>query len=110
MQYTTLGRTGLVVSRLSFGAMTFGIGQLVPGVTNNIDQEGADRMVNRALDAGINLFDTADVYTNRGSSFGTTGRKLLGLGHAWRRSDRTGRDQSGHECYLLCPVFFGSAN
>ncbi len=63
MQYTTLGHTGLVVSRLAFGAMTFGEGQLVPGVTNNIDQNMADQMVNRALDAGINLFDTADAYT-----------------------------------------------
>lgn len=64
MQYTTLGHTGLVVSRLAFGAMTFGEGQLVPGVTNNIDQSVADQMVNKALDAGINLFDTADAYTN----------------------------------------------
>lgn len=64
MQYTTLGHTGLVVSRLAFGAMTFGEGQLVPGVMNNIDQAIADQMVNKALDAGINLFDTADAYTN----------------------------------------------
>lgn len=64
MQYTTLGRTGLVVSRLAFGAMTFGEGQLVPGVTNSTDQASANEMVSRVLDAGINLFDTADVYTN----------------------------------------------
>ncbi|WP_017316615.1 aldo/keto reductase [Mastigocladopsis repens] len=64
MQYTTLGHTGLLVSRLAFGAMTFGEGQLVPGVINNIDQNMADQMVNRALDAGINLFDTADAYTS----------------------------------------------
>ncbi len=64
MQYTTLGHTGLVVSRLAFGAMTFGTGQLVPGVTNNIDQAGADQMVGRVLDAGLNWFDTADAYTN----------------------------------------------
>ena len=63
MQYTTLGHTGLVVSRLAFGAMTFGTGQLVPGVTNNIDQTEADKMVGRVLDDGINLFDTADAYT-----------------------------------------------
>jgi aryl-alcohol dehydrogenase-like predicted oxidoreductase len=64
MQYTTLGHTVLVVSRLALGAMTFGEGQLVPGVTNNIDQLIADQMVRKALDAGINLFDTADAYTN----------------------------------------------
>jgi aryl-alcohol dehydrogenase-like predicted oxidoreductase len=63
MQYTTLGSTGLVVSRLSFGAMTFGVGELVAGVFNDIDQAMADQMVGRALDAGINLFDTADAYT-----------------------------------------------
>lgn len=50
MQYTTLGHSGLVVSRLAFGAMTFGVGELVPGVTNNIDQAGADQIVGRALD------------------------------------------------------------
>jgi aryl-alcohol dehydrogenase-like predicted oxidoreductase len=64
MQYTTLGHTGLVVSRLAFGAMTFGEGQLVPGVMNKIDQATADQMVDRALEAGITLFDTADAYTN----------------------------------------------
>lgn len=63
MQYTTLGKTGLVVSRLSFGAMTFGEGQLVPGVKNSIDQSTADQMVGAALEKGINLFDTADAYT-----------------------------------------------
>lgn len=63
MQYATLGNTGLVVSRLAFGAMTFGTGELVPGISNNIDQAAADRMVGRALDVGINLFDTADAYT-----------------------------------------------
>lgn len=64
MQYTTLGHTGLVVSRLAFGAMTFGTGEMVPGVTNNIDQTLAEQMVNHALDVGINLFDTADAYTD----------------------------------------------
>lgn len=64
MQYTTLGHTGLLVSRLAFGAMTFGTGQLVPGVTNNIDQTEAEKMIDRVLDAGINLFDTADAYTS----------------------------------------------
>lgn len=62
MQYTTLGHTGLVVSRLAFGAMTFGTGELVPGVVNNIDQTEADKMIGRAMEAGINLFDTADAY------------------------------------------------
>lgn len=63
MQYTTLGYTGLVVSRLAFGTMTFGTGELVPGLKNHIDQTMADQMVKYALDTGINLFDTADAYT-----------------------------------------------
>jgi len=60
MEYNTLGNTGLMVSRLCFGAMTFGnrfhnIGE--------VEQDLADRMVGRALDAGVNFFDTADVYS-----------------------------------------------
>ncbi|HEY9726862.1 MAG TPA: aldo/keto reductase, partial [Chroococcales cyanobacterium] len=81
MQYTTLGHTGLVVSRLAFGAMTFGVGQLVPGITNNTDQAQADQMVNRALDAGINLFDTADAYTEGQSEI------ILGKALGNRRQD-----------------------
>jgi aryl-alcohol dehydrogenase-like predicted oxidoreductase len=81
MQYTTLGNTGLVVSRLAFGAMTFGEGQLVPGVTNSIDQAIADQMVGRVLDAGINLFDTADAYTNGQSEI------MLGKALAERRDE-----------------------
>ncbi len=63
MKYTQLENSGLVVSRLSFGAMTFGEGQLVPGVTNNIGQNQANETVAKVLDAGVNLFDTADAYT-----------------------------------------------
>jgi aryl-alcohol dehydrogenase-like predicted oxidoreductase len=81
MQYTTLGKTGLVVSRLSFGAMTFGEGQLVPGVTNSIDQSIANQMVGRVMDAGINLFDTADAYTNGQSEI------MLGKALANRRDE-----------------------
>lgn len=62
MQYTTLGNTGLVVSRFAFGAMTFGEGEMVAGVQNTIDLDQATEMVALALDAGINLFDTADAY------------------------------------------------
>ena len=51
MQYTNLGNTGLVVSRFSFGAMTFGQGPLVGDLINAIDQKMADQMVNMALDA-----------------------------------------------------------
>lgn len=63
MKYAPLGRTGLMVSRLSFGAMTLGEGtELAAGVRNNIDQPAADRIIGHCLDAGINLFDSADTY------------------------------------------------
>lgn len=94
MQYTTLGHTGLVVSRLAFGAMTFGTGELVPGVTNNIDQSMADQMVNRVLDAGINLFDTADAYTNGQSEI------MLGKALGNRR----------HEAVIATKVGFRTGN
>ncbi len=63
MQYAALGKTGLVVSRLAFGAMTFGQGTLVGELKTRIGQAQATRMVKAALDAGINFFDTADMYT-----------------------------------------------
>jgi len=81
MKYTTLGISGLVVSRLSFGAMTFGKGQLVPGVTNHIGQKDANEMVAKALDKGVNLFDTADAYTGGQSEI------ILGKALSARRND-----------------------
>jgi len=77
MQYTNLGNTGLAVSRLSFGAMTFGQGALVGDLMNDIDQQTADQMINAALDAGVNFFDTADAYTG-GQSEIMLGRALKG--------------------------------
>lgn len=63
MKYANFGNTGLVVSRLAFGAMTFGRGNLVGNLDTDLGQETANRMVRAALDAGVNLFDTADMYT-----------------------------------------------
>lgn len=62
MLYTRFGNTGLIVSRLAFGAMTFGTGN-VPAVYK-VDEKGAADLVDRALDAGVNFFDTADFYAN----------------------------------------------
>jgi len=62
MQYRTLGRTGLRVSEVGFGAMT--IGGEVFGATD--DQESL-RALHRAIDLGINFIDTADAY-GRGHS------------------------------------------
>ena len=59
MQKRNLGKSGLRVSLVGLGCNNFG------GIT---DLEGARRVVHKALDAGINLFDTADVYGKRGGS------------------------------------------
>jgi len=74
MQYSNFGNTGLIVSRMAFGAMTFGQGTLIGELKNNIDQHTADQMVGMCLDAGINFFDTADMYT--------TGQSEMMLGKA----------------------------
>ncbi len=70
MQYRTLGRTGVQVSTLSLGAMNFGaIGQTT--------QENATAIVDAALEAGVNLIDTADFYS-QGESEEMVGRALAG--------------------------------
>ena len=64
MQYANLGNSGLIVSRLAFGAMTFGQGTLVGALKTSIDQKTANLMIHKAQAAGINFFDTADMYTS----------------------------------------------
>ena len=64
MQYGRLGNSGLVVSRLSFGVMTFGHDEGPMGNIWKTGQEEANVLVQRSLDAGINFFDTADMYAN----------------------------------------------
>ncbi len=73
MKYTHLGNSGLIVSRLAFGTMTFGTGN-IPSVYK-VDAETADLLVGRALDAGVNFFDTADAYAD-GQSEVMLGRAL----------------------------------
>jgi aryl-alcohol dehydrogenase-like predicted oxidoreductase len=62
MEYKTLGNTGLLVSRLCLGTMTFGTGEGFFKQIGQVDQQGVADMVQAALNAGINFFDTADVY------------------------------------------------
>jgi aryl-alcohol dehydrogenase-like predicted oxidoreductase len=62
MQFTRLGNTGLVVSRLSFGNMTFGSDPRFPAVAK-VDLDTARAMIHRSFDAGVNFFDTADGYS-----------------------------------------------
>jgi aryl-alcohol dehydrogenase-like predicted oxidoreductase len=70
MEYRTLGRTGVKVSPLCLGAMMF-------GGWGNPDHEDSIRIIHRALDAGINFIDTADVYS-RGESEEIVGEALAG--------------------------------
>ena len=64
MQYTLLGNTGLTVSRLAFGAMTFTAGNKDLGAIYKVGADLAGELVGRALHSGINFFDTADGYAN----------------------------------------------
>jgi|SRR5450631_1077927 len=62
MEYRQLGRSGLRVSALTLGTMTFG-GTGWASVVGNTDVDGARRQIAMALDAGVNLIDTADAYS-----------------------------------------------
>ena len=80
MQYTRLGNTGLVVSRLAFGAMTFSSGNRDMPSVSKVDEGVAGKLIGQALDAGINFFDTADVYA-RGQSEEILGHALANHRH-----------------------------
>lgn len=67
MEYRHLGRSGLKVPVLSFGAGTFGGTGPLFSAWGQTDAAGATRLVDICLDAGVNLFDTADVYSNGAS-------------------------------------------
>ncbi|HEY9730479.1 MAG TPA: aldo/keto reductase [Drouetiella sp.] len=67
MQYKTLGNTGLLVSTLCFGAMTFHGGNGPFKMIGGSDQKEADDIIKACVDAGVNFFDTADVYSEGGS-------------------------------------------
>ena len=76
MQYVNLGKTGMKVSRLCLGMMSYGSKQWRDWV---LDEEQAKPFIRRALDAGINFFDTADVYS-LGESEKITGNLLKFFG------------------------------
>lgn len=82
MRYTKFGSTGLFVSELCLGTMTFGGGQSgIWGQIGNLEQGAVDGLVGRAIDAGINFIDTANVY-GEGRSETLTGQALKNLGIA----------------------------
>ena len=72
MRYTSLGRTGVRVSRVCLGMMSFGNGSDRPWV---LDEAAAEPIVRSAVDGGVTFFDTADTYS-RGASEVATGRIL----------------------------------
>ena len=81
MEYKTLGNTGLLVSQLCLGTMTFHGGSSFWSKIGTVDQAGADALIKASLDAGINFIDTADVYSE-GESEKTLGQSLNNLGIA----------------------------
>src|SRR5438046_10015327 len=76
MQYTTLGNTGLTVSRICLGCMSYGSPQWRHWV---LDEAAAQPFFRFALDNGINFFDTADMYS-LGVSEENTDRALRSMG------------------------------
>jgi aryl-alcohol dehydrogenase-like predicted oxidoreductase len=78
MEYKTLGNTGLLVSRLCFGTMTFHGGTGSFRDIDSVDQPTADDLMKNSIEAVINFFDTADVYSE-GESEKTLGQSLKHL-------------------------------
>lgn len=78
MDYKTLGNTGLLVSRLCLGTMTFGGAKGLWKTIGAVDQAGADELIKTAIESDINFFDTADVYSE-GESERTLGQSIKNL-------------------------------
>jgi aryl-alcohol dehydrogenase-like predicted oxidoreductase len=78
MRHKPLGRTGLFVSELCLGTMTFGGSDGIWGQIGSLQQNDAERLIGHAIDAGINFIDTADVYAG-GVSEQMTGQALKNL-------------------------------
>jgi aryl-alcohol dehydrogenase-like predicted oxidoreductase len=81
MKYHTLGPTGLLVSEICLGTMTFAPGEGMWKSIAGVEQNLADQLLRRSFDAGVNFVDTADVYTN-GESEKTLAKALSNVGIA----------------------------
>lgn len=79
MEYTTLGSTGMEVSRLCLGCMSFGDPDWREWV---LEEEEGHEIIDRAIDLGINFFDTANMYS-RGESERVLGNALEGYDEDW---------------------------
>lgn len=85
MKYRKLGRTGLIVSEICLGTMTF---------SNQIDEAESTQLIRRAIDAGINFIDTADMYVD-GMTEEVVGRALKGVRQSVVLATKVGAWQSG---------------
>lgn len=79
MRYNRLGNTGLFVSEICLGTMTFGGGSGFWQAIGTLDQKNATGIIARSLEAGVNFIDTADVYSE-GQSEELTGQALKDIG------------------------------
>ncbi|NIK71934.1 MULTISPECIES: aldo/keto reductase [unclassified Paenibacillus] len=81
MKYKQLGNTGLIVSQLALGTMTFTSGKDTHKILGSVGQQEADKMIKKSVDVGINFFDTADIYAE-GESEIILGQSFRNLGIA----------------------------
>ena len=81
MKYHTLGPTGLLVSEICLGTMTFASGQGIWKSVAGVEQNLADQLLKRSFDAGVNFVDTANVYTD-GESEKTLAKAISNVGIA----------------------------
>lgn len=100
MKYVNLGRSGLKVSRLCLGCMSYGEPERLPQPWS-LDEKASRPLIRQALEAGINFFDTANIYSG-GSSEEITGKALREMARCdeivvatktffpWRNSPNTG--------------------
>ena len=79
MNYNTLGPTGLLVSEICLGTMTFASGEGMWKPIAGVEQDLADQLLKTSFDAGVNFVDTADVYTN-GDSEKTLAKAIHNVG------------------------------
>jgi aryl-alcohol dehydrogenase-like predicted oxidoreductase len=106
MEKRRLGNSGLMVSALSFGAMTFG-GEGMFAMVGQTQQQEADRLVSICFEGGINLFDTANAYSN-GKSEEILGQSLKSRRHeavlatkAWGRMGKGPNDLGASRVHLV---------
>jgi aryl-alcohol dehydrogenase-like predicted oxidoreductase len=81
MKYHTLGPTGLLVSEICLGTMTFATAEGMWKPIAGVEQNLADQLLKRSFDTGVNFVDTADVYTN-GESEKTLAKAISNVGIA----------------------------